>query len=109
MRSLSGEIETRIPNAGTNSDVVVRFGFLTNTIIQHLNAIRFVGITCGIIAAACVVIMLAIKYSISANPINRHELKSWIIALIIGAIALGGVSAICVLMYNVGAGMANTG
>ena len=77
-------------------------GKALKAVISHLNTVRNVAITCGIISAVCVVILIAINYSISANPISRNQMKSRIIALAIGAIALGAASAICVLMYNIG-------
>ena len=100
----NGSISGILNESPTLSDNDAR-GKIAKSIIQNLNAIRGAAITCGILAAACVLIVIAVKYSVTANPINRNEVKKWTVALIIGTVALGAVSALCAFLYSFGANL----
>ena len=101
-REISGILDEAptIPENPQGVDIIINN--IVKGIVKNLNAVRVVALTCGILAAACVLVVLAVKYSITSNPINRNEVKKWTVSLIIGAVALGAVSAICAFLYTFG-------
>lgn len=79
------------------------FGKATVAAVRFFNAIRVLAVTCGVAAAVCAVVLVAILLSTSTNPMERSRLKMRIGGIAIACAVLTASSTILAIMANIGA------
>ena len=66
-------------------------------------ALQKVTLTCGIAAAVCAVIVVAILIVTSNNPMGRERAKQQLITIAIGCAMLAATGTILAVVANIGA------
>lgn len=73
------------------------------SIVGFFGALQKVALTCGIAAAVCAIIVVAILIMTSNNPMGREEAKKQLITIAIGCALLATTGTLLAIVANIGA------
>ena len=94
------ELSTQLAGGDATSGT---FGKATVSIVGFFGAIQKVAVTCGVAAAVCAVLLVAILIVTSNNPHGREQAKGQMIAIATGCAALATAGSILAVAANIGA------